>query len=133
VPTQQPDDYKKRESGHRTEAEIVEMYDGACRAKTPEEARFWHKEVWMDWCYEHPDLEANVCQDMARKAICYWAGYFNHEVRLRVEKLYAEQHPVFGPATRGPIDPTQALLMGLAPEGDAFPWPRRPPPWPAEP
>ncbi len=120
--------------GHRTEAEIIVMYDGACRAKTPDEARESLKEVWTDWCYEHPELEATECQTMARKAICYWAGYFSHDVRLRVEKLYECEHPVFGPATRGPIDPTQAYLMGRQSKvPPAHPWPMRPPPWPQEP
>lgn len=108
----------------RVTPEIMAMFDGACRAKNPEEAGAHVKKV------------AQECQQdetWARKAICYWAGYFSHAVRLRVEKVYECEHPCFGPATRGAMDPTQAFFMGLGIDPTTFPWPMRPPPYPDEP
>ncbi len=122
-----------RDTGLRTAAEKVEMYDAACRAKTPEEVKRWLSEVTRDRCYEHNEETVQQAEAWARKAICYWAVYFSHEVRLRVEKLYEAEHPVFGPATRGPIDPTQAYLIGRESKAPLCGWPMRPGPSREEP
>jgi hypothetical protein len=44
----------------------------------------------------------------------YYAGYYDHATRLRVEKLFACEHPMFGAASAGPVDPGKALLTGMA-------------------
>ena len=106
-------------------AEIIAIFDSACRVTTRENAEHYVSRV------------AVACERdsvWARKAICYWAGYFSHAVRLRVEATYGSVHPIFGPATRGPMDPTQAYLIGrtsIVPE--PYPWPKRPGPYPSEP
>lgn len=104
--------------------QVIALLDAACRVTTRENADHYVLRV------------AEACQkdiDWARKAICYWAGYFVHDVRLRVERVYQATHPIFGPATRGPMDPTQAFLMGMTTDHPSFPWPMRPPPYPVEP
>lgn len=42
-----------------------------------------------------------------------YAGYYDHNTRLRVEKLFKCSHPVFGAATNGPINPNEAILSGV--------------------
>lgn len=113
--------------------EVIEMFDGACRARDAalrtaflDRIQKWHQE-------SHPDENQESARDWARKAVAYWAGYFSHEVRLRVEKLYEAVHPCFGPATKGPVDPTQAFLLGMSMDRPTFSWPMRPPPYPDEP
>lgn len=36
---------------------------------------------------------------LVRYNLGYWAGYFDHETRARVEKLYDAPHPVLGSAS----------------------------------
>jgi hypothetical protein len=43
----------------------------------------------------------------------YWAGYYSHETRERVERLFRCEHPFFGSiAKKGPPTPQQAFKMG---------------------
>jgi hypothetical protein len=125
------------------------LFDAACRATTPDEAArsldLVARARLLDRLGARPktfldEKEIRDSLEWAREAIAYWAGYFSHDVRLRVEKLYGRPHPVLGPATDGPADPRIALLLGMSlgaamAEGVAppFPWPRRAPPYPDEP
>lgn len=44
----------------------------------------------------------------------YYAGYYSHETRSRVERLFQCQHPVFGPIdVCGPPTPKEAFEAGL--------------------
>jgi hypothetical protein len=114
--------------------EIIALFDSACRAKTTLDATLLLEEVASERMRQHPDDDLATAEAWARRAICYWAGYFTHTVRLRVEKVYGCEHPCFGAATRGPMDPTQAFCMGLNSDHHPnFPWPVRPPPYPDEP
>ena len=38
--------------------------------------------------------------DIERSNLGYWAGYYDQETRLRVERLFNCVHPLLGPATR---------------------------------
>jgi hypothetical protein len=99
--------------------EQIAILDAACRVSTKENAEHYVRRV------------STACErdiDWARKAICYWAAFFNHKVRLRVERTYGAVHPIFGSATRGPMDPTQAFLLGMRTADKSFPWPSRPAP-----
>lgn len=42
----------------------------------------------------------------------YWAGYYDHETRLRVEQLFRCAHPIFGPAKDGTPTPEEAFEAG---------------------
>ena len=42
----------------------------------------------------------------------YYAGYYNQETRLRVERLFKCEHPFFGPAADGQPTPEEAFEMG---------------------
>lgn len=51
-------------------------------------------------------------EKIQRANLGYFAGYYDHETRLRVEKLFNCVHPVFGPATNGPPSPEEAFKKG---------------------
>lgn len=41
-------------------------------------------------------------ESIERQNLGYFAGYYDHETRLRVERLFKCQHPYFGPASTFP-------------------------------
>lgn len=59
---------------------------------------------------EHDRAEA---ERVERMNLGYYAGYYDHETRLRVERLFRCRHPVFGSAESGPADPTAAYMTGM--------------------
>lgn len=61
-----------------------------------------------------PRLDREVAEKNLRDHIGYWAGYYSHETRLRVERLFRCEHPVFGPAAKGPPGPEEAFRAGVA-------------------
>lgn len=42
----------------------------------------------------------------------YFAGYYDHETRLRVERLFKCAHPIFGPAANGAPTAKEAFDAG---------------------
>lgn len=49
-----------------------------------------------------------------RSNLGYYAGYYSHETRERVERLFKCAHPVFGSiATKGPPTPQEAFKKGV--------------------
>ena len=54
-------------------------------------------------------------QAIERENLGYYAGYYDSETRARVERLFACQHPFFGPiAINGPPTVETALNIGKA-------------------
>lgn len=49
-----------------------------------------------------------------RSNLGYFAGYYDHQTRLRVERLFQCAHPVFGKASLHMPTPEEALAAGLA-------------------
>ena len=43
----------------------------------------------------------------------YFAGYYDHETRLRVEELFDCVHPFLGPAKNGQPTPAECLQAGI--------------------
>lgn len=63
----------------------------------------------MEWGNERAEAER-----IERSNLGYYAGYFSHETRERVERLFRCAHPVFGSAAEnGAPSPDQALKAGL--------------------
>jgi len=52
-------------------------------------------------------------ESIERKNLGYVAGYYGHEVRLRVEKLFMCQHPMLGRASDGRPTPEEAFDAGV--------------------
>lgn len=49
-----------------------------------------------------------------RTNLAYWAGYYDHPTRLRVEHLFHCKHPIFGEATDKPPTFETAFALGKA-------------------
>lgn len=57
----------------------------------------------------------HICEEIQRKNLGYFAGYYDDETRRRVERLYNCAHPFFGAiAENGPATPEEALAIGKA-------------------
>lgn len=74
-------------------------------------------DAYFQKCVRHsvamgrPEAEAI---DIERRNLGYYAGYYSHETRARVERLFRCAHPVFGAiAEKGPPTAEQAFQMGL--------------------
>ena len=108
--------------------EQIALLDRALRACTLDEADAFVAQV-APLRPEHIDATAPV---WARKQIAYWGGYFERDVRTRVEALYQQTHPVLGPASKDhTID--ELLFLGMETSSEPFQYLLRPPPYPDEP
>jgi len=70
---------------------------------------------YFEECVEHNMTFGNSrekAEDNERQNLGYWAGYYDHETRLRVEKLFGCKHPVFGSAEDGKPTPGEAFEVG---------------------
>ena len=55
-----------------------------------------------------------MCMEIQRGNLGYWAGYYDSETRARVERLFRCAHPIFGPiADNGVPTPEQAFQAGV--------------------
>lgn len=53
-------------------------------------------------------------EQIERSNLGYYAGYCGSETRLRVERLFRCEHPVFGSLEKnGPPTPDQAMMAGV--------------------
>lgn len=95
-------------------ATIREMYGPAMEITEQNEA-----DVYFDKIVEHIKVRGNKeqaeAESIARQNLGYYAGYYSHETRDRVERLFKCKHPVFGSiAENGPPSAEQALAAGIA-------------------
>lgn len=89
---------------------IGDKYGPAMKITDQEEADEYFKA-----CVEH-SMRLGSTREEAEKTervnLGYYAGYYEHEVRLRVERLFRCAHPVFGKAELGVPTPEEAFQMG---------------------
>lgn len=68
----------------------------------------------------NPRNDAATAEDIAKSNLGYYAGYYDHETRERVERLFHCSHPVFGAiAENGPPTPEEAFKKGFELARDA--------------
>ena len=74
-------------------------------------------DAYFDACVRHTmsfgkgEEEASAIE---RANLGYFAGYYDHETRARIERLFRCAHPVFGAiAKSGPPTSDQALVAGV--------------------
>jgi len=60
-----------------------------------------------------PELSRETAEENLRSSLGYWAGYYGHETRLRVERLFRCEHPIFGDAKKGAPTPQEAFDHGV--------------------
>jgi len=96
----------------KREITIGEKYGPAMLIEDQTEA-----DAYFEQCVEHtmsfgnPRTEA---EKIERANLGYFAGYHDNETRLRVERLFRCEHPIFGPIARnGPPTFSDALRAGI--------------------
>lgn len=94
---------------------IRDKYEPAMEIETQEEA-----DAYFRLCVQHTmqlppaTIDREEAECIERNNIGYYAGYFSHETRERVERLFKCEHPVFGAiAKKGPPTPEEALRKGM--------------------
>ncbi len=56
-------------------------------------------DVYFEKCVQHCMSHGRTCAEaekIERSNLGYWAGYYDHETRERVERLFKCAHPIFG-------------------------------------
>jgi hypothetical protein len=79
-------------------------------------------DVYFARCVDH-NLRACEAEGVARTReeaeaqervnLGYFAGYYAHSTRARVERLFKCAHPIFGPAAEGLPSPEEAFEAGV--------------------
>lgn len=74
-------------------------------------------DAYFEECVKHSMSFGKTREEaeyIERQNLGYYAGYHSHATRLRVERLFNCQHPVFGAAERGPVSIDDAIGTGMA-------------------
>lgn len=90
-----------------------DKYGPAMEITDPAEARKYFK-----MCVDHTRIAFEKTREEAevieRSNLGYYAGYYDHATRLRVEKLFECAHPVFGKAAERVPTAEEALAAGIS-------------------
>lgn len=90
---------------------IGEKYDQVSLVKTEPEARALFERLVKHTMRVHGQTREEA-EGLERHNIGYYAGYFGHETRLRVEELFKCAHPILPPAKDGQLSPEEAFELG---------------------
>jgi hypothetical protein len=92
-----------------------EVYGPAMKITNQEEADRLFTALVDDFCERYPEKTRAQHEDVQRGNLAYYAGYYNHETRARVEQLFHCKHPVFGAiAEKGAPTADQAYSAGFS-------------------
>lgn len=72
--------------------------------------------AYFEKCVEHCmgfGRTRQEAESIERQSLGYFAGYFNHETRLRVERLFKCNHPIFGAACEHQPTAAEAIGKGI--------------------
>lgn len=90
---------------------IGDKYSPAMRCTEQEDA-----DSYFEACVEHSmrfGYTREQAEQIERSNLGYYAGYYDFETRLRVERLFKCVHPIFGSAAiNGQPSAEQALMAG---------------------
>jgi len=90
---------------------IGEAYAPAMKITDQAEAdRYFEKLV--QWAMENAGQTRKQAEEIQRNNLGCFAGHYDHETRLRVERLFRCHHPIFGAATNGEPTAEDALEAG---------------------
>jgi hypothetical protein len=90
-------------------------WEGAMKVSTKEEADGWLDVAVRKLHAASQGSQTKIEIEFAIKSNLGWfAGYYSHEDRDRIEKLFGCQHPYFGSiAVNGPPSVTEAIRIGI--------------------
>ena len=66
----------------------------------------------VDRQMQHFGRNREAAEEVERINLGYYAGYYDHETRVRVESLFLCRHPIFGAAAEGTPTAAEALEAG---------------------
>lgn len=96
------------------DATIGETYEPAMRIVDEAQAREYF-EALVEQQIKRFGKSREETERMVRSNLGYFAGYYDHETRARVERLFQCEHPIFGAiAEKGPPTLEEAFARGLA-------------------
>jgi hypothetical protein len=91
---------------------IGDKYDLAMKITDPIEAQ-----EYFEACVQHTmsfyGKNREDAVSIERHNLGYYAGYYNHETRLRVERLFNCSHPIFREACKHTPTAEEAFKIGL--------------------
>ena len=73
------------------------------------DAYFWD---YVEYVVSTKGTTQSEAVKICRSNLGYYAGYYDHETCVRVERLFSCCHPVFGTASN-PVSPEEAFRLGL--------------------
>jgi len=88
-----------------------EMLAPAMKITEPKEATEY-LEAMVQHNMERHGQSREEATHIQKSNLAFFAGYYDHETRLRVENMFGCIHPVFGAAVDGPMSPQKAFEMG---------------------
>lgn len=93
---------------------IQEAYAPAMQITEQHEADKYF-EFLVGYCMGgRPLMTREEAERIERNNLGYYAGYYDHDTRARVERLFRCQHPYFGKiAEKGPPTPLEAFEAGV--------------------
>lgn len=94
-------------------ATFGEILGPAMQITDQEEADAYFEAMVRHGMQQDPSLGQDLAEANLRQSLAYFAGYYEHETRVRVERLFGCVHPIFGPATLGEPAPAAALSAGM--------------------
>lgn len=92
---------------------IGDKYHPAMKITDQAEADAWFERL-VKHNMDNTTHDRARAEGIERSNLGYFAGYYDHETRLRVERLFRCTHPIFGPASAGPVSPETAFAAGKA-------------------
>lgn len=93
---------------------IGEDYGPAMEITDQAEADAYFEGLVTRHLEERPQDGRGEAERVQRINLGYYAGYYSHETRRRVEKLFRCWHPLLGPAGDEPMPPERVKEIGLA-------------------
>lgn len=101
---------------NKTELTYDECLGPAMKITDPKDAQQYFK-AYIAWIRKAIDRDkpdhGMTAKQVAKSNLGYYTGYYDHETRLRVEKLFMCAHPIFGKASSGkPLTPMEAFEIG---------------------
>jgi hypothetical protein len=94
----------------KKDATIGEIYGPAMEIKDATKAHEYFNAI-IKHIMSHGKTQVEAT-DLAKQNLGYFAGYYNRTTRLRVERLFNCQHPIFGSAEEGEPTPQEAFEIG---------------------
>ena len=90
---------------------IGEKYSPAMEITNAEVAKEYFESL-VEHTMRLSGLTRLEAEQIERTNLGYFAGYYGHEVRLRVERLFSCTHPIFGSVANGAPTLEEAIEAG---------------------